>query len=440
MNRFVLLSLIVGGLLRGSAADWSSEEFVQRRARMLKQLDTTSVVVMRAGDPKSRSNDVSFKYRQESNFLYLTGINAPGACLLLSPRGVGVNGGKAHVVLFKDASSGTSAGHDQGIPDGAVLPTERFEGIFQTSLSGTSTLYLSTPDLGFVNDWVNGKRMFLDRESRKSFEREHPGIKVKSVGPVIASLRQIKSREEVERIRHAVAITGDGLRRAMSVCHPGAREYELQAAVEYEMTRQGAAYQGFPSIVGSGENSLVLHYDENTSVMNAGDVVVMDVGAEYEGYSADVTRTLPVSGRFTREQRDIYDAVLVAQAKTIASIKAGRTFAQVEKAARDAFVARGLDRFIRHGVSHHVGLDVHDVGSIDTLRVGMVVTVEPGLYIPKTDTTIAAGYRGWGVRIEDDVLVTESGNEVLSDMIPRKAAEIESIMKKGRHQVVLPGK
>jgi Xaa-Pro aminopeptidase len=234
----------------------------------------------------------------------------------------------------------------------------------------------------------------------------------------------------VEQIRRAIRMTGDGLRRAMKACRPGVFEYELQAEIEYEMVRQGSAGPAFPSIVGSGPNALDYHYELNRRQTAAGDLVVMDVGAEYAGYSADITRTIPVSGRFTKEQAEVYDLVLKAQEAAIAAIRPGALFRVTDERAREVVNAAGFGKYWGHGVSHHLGVDTHDAGKMDTLRAGMVVTVEPGLYIPESDTSRAAGYRGTGIRIEDDVLVTENGAEILSKGIPKLRKEIEAAMKR----------
>jgi Xaa-Pro aminopeptidase len=272
--------------------------------------------------------------------------------------------------------------------------------------------------------------VFFDRDVRKTFEQSFPGTKIRNAGALLGPMRGIKSSEEVAMIRTAIRITGDGLARVMRACRPGMREYELQAEIEYEMTRQGSAGPAYPSIVGSGKNALDFHYELNQRETRAGEVVVMDVGAEYAGYSADITRTIPVSGHFSREQAEVYDLVLKAQANIIAAIRPGMLWRELDAKEHEVYDPAGFGRYTGHGVSHHLGVDTHDAGKMDTLRAGMVITVEPGLYIPENDTTRAPGYRGIGVRIEDDVLVTENGCEVLSRGIPKQRKEIEAIMVK----------
>jgi len=277
---------------------------------------------------------------------------------------------------------------------------------------------------------MNNRPMFLERDARKELEKKYPSLKVKGPNALLGRLRAIKSPAEIDQIRRSIAATGEGIAGAMSACRPGAKEYELQAAIEYAMLRRGASAPAFSSIIGSGPNSLILHYEHNRRTMNAGDVVVMDVGAEIEGYAADVTRTIPVSGTFTPEQKKVYDVVLRAQEAIIRVIRPGAAWSELDRAARGVIDAAGFGKYWRHSVSHHLGIDVHDVGPMDTLRAGMVVTMEPGIYIPVSDTTMAPGFRGVGIRIEDDALVTAGGCTVLSEGIPKTIADVERGMKK----------
>ncbi len=262
---------------------------------------------------------------------------------------------------------------------------------------------------------------------------------------VIDRMREVKTPEELTFLRRAIDITAAAHREALGAIRPGRYEYEVEAAIEFVFKREGAEATGFPSIVGSGENSVILHYQTNRRRMQAGDLVVMDIGAEYRGYSADVTRTAPVSGEFSAEQKAIYRVVLRAQEAAIAAATVGATFEDLNAAAT-AEIGSGLaelgllageeqlGRFLPHGVSHYLGLDVHDVGTYGPLPPGAVITVEPGIYIaPAPDVE----ERWWniGIRIEDDVLVSESGPIVLSAGAPKAVEEIESIMRASR-----PGK
>ena len=255
---------------------------------------------------------------------------------------------------------------------------------------------------------------------------------------VLTDLREVKTDEEMRFLQEAIDITVAAHREAFRSIEPGLREYEIEAVIEYVFHREGAEYPGFPSIVGSGENSVILHYESNRRRMEDGDLVVMDIGAEYRGYSADVTRTVPVNGRFSEPQRLIYESVLEAQEAAIAAAQPGAGLQTLNAAASAVLADRlvglgiisdpsGLRRYFPHGVSHYLGLDVHDAGTYGPLRPGSVITVEPGIYIPPTE---GVDERWWniGVRIEDDVLVTEEGPVVLSAAAPRSIHEIEQMM------------
>lgn len=256
---------------------------------------------------------------------------------------------------------------------------------------------------------------------------------------VLTELREVKTEEELRFLQRAIDITAEAHREALRAIEPGRYEYEIEAAIEYVFHREGAEEPGFPSIVGSGGNSTILHYESNRRRMREGDLVVMDIGAEYRGYSADVTRTAPVSGRFSEAQRLIYEIVLEAQTAAIEAVVPGVTIAELNEITSDVLARRLVElglisspaevrRFLPHGVSHYLGLDVHDVGSYGPLPAGAVLTVEPGLYFPPSEDL---DERWWniGVRIEDDILVTESGPVVLSDGAPKTIEAIESMMR-----------
>lgn len=237
---------------------------------------------------------------------------------------------------------------------------------------------------------------------------------------LISQARLVKSQAEIELLQKAIQITGEGLKETMRFAQPGHYEYELRAMIEYHFLKGGARRPGFDSIVGSGPNSCVLHYTFGRRQTESGDLVVMDVGAEFQEYTADVTRTIPINGKFTPRQRVIYQLVLEAQKQAIAIIKPGIPFRQVDQTAREVINKAGYGQYFIHGTSHWLGLNVHDVGDYRSiLAPGMVLTVEPGIYLPEENL---------GVRIEDDVLVTETGCLVLSEHIPREIEAIEALM------------
>jgi Xaa-Pro aminopeptidase len=255
------------------------------------------------------------------------------------------------------------------------------------------------------------------------------GLRVSDLAVETAALRLVKDADEIARLRRAIDITTEAQREVIKAVKPGAHEYEAEALIEYTFRRRGAERLGFPSIVGSGPNSTLLHYDKNRRRMEAGDLVVLDIGAEYGYYTADVTRTLPVSGKFTDRQRAIYDLVLGTQQAAIDSIRPGTNIGTLERIARAYMRAHSgslcgpvtCDRYFVHGLSHWLGMDVHDVGRMAApLQPGMVLTVEPGIYLASERL---------GVRIEDDVLVTPGGHEVLSAAAPKRPDEIEVQMQ-----------
>ncbi len=423
---FFLVSLILflySLPLKAAARKISADEYRARRANLIKLADDSSAVVLKSAESKMRSADVAYRYRQESNFLYLTGIDEFNCYMILVPRGITVCGKKVNYILFKPGIAGDTLLHESE----ALVNSSKFGNIFKSLLPGLNKIYTIESDVPFNFDWLNGRTQFLDSESKKYFESRHPGIKIKNASPVISRLREIKSQGETALISNAVKITGEALEKAAKFCRPGSREYVLRGAIEGRMLKDGSDYPAFPSIIGSGENSLSLHYSKDDGRMHNGDIVVIDIGAEYQGYASDITRTFPVSGKFSKAQKKIYGLVLEAQKKVIEAVKPGTTFYQLNKKALEVFAGKGLQGYMPHGVSHSVGLDVHDVTSSDTLRTGMVITVEPGLYFPKEDTAVAAEYRGFGIRIEDDILVTPGGCKVLSGSIPKEIADVEKL-------------
>ena len=400
-------------------------EYAERREALSALLDTTTALAMKGGE---EGPDQVTRFRQDRNFLYLTGVSVPGARMILAPRGIRIGSGIKTCFLFADLRQDPVPAVPLTSSD-TLLDASRFSDVLGQALSGIHTLCYA-PEASFLHDWINGKAYFTDREMRKTFEKAHPGIRLKTAVTLISRLRQVKSPGELDVLRKAIQLTGDGLRRAIEDCRPGMYEYDIQALIEFEAIRQGSTGMGFASIIGSGKNSLIPHYFDNNCELHAGDLIVIDVGAEWQGYSADVTRTIPVSGAFTKEQAVVYRTVLDIQKALIALIRPGVTILDIEREAFELTRAAGYGRNFLHGVTHSIGLDVHDPMNGDTLCPGMVITVEPGIYIPAGDTAFPEGRRGFGIRIEDDVLVTETGSKVLSSEIPKEMAEIEKLMRK----------
>ena len=438
--------------------DLLSAEFHRGRREALRELlPNRGVAVLFANPERNRSNDVDFEYHQDPSFYYLTGLREPNALLLVfkEPRTIDGREVKELLVLQdRDPRMELWNGYRIGV-DGAlqVLGVEH-------AMTGAHFLEL---ELGLDED----DALFVRRiEENLTEDPRDPADLAGLLGrfdgldlPVkpahdqqlndwLAGLREVKLAEELDLMRRAITITCEAQEALMRALEPDMTEYQTEAIVEYVFKRNGAEHEGFPSIQGGGGHSCVLHYVTNRRTLGDGDLLVSDIGAEYHGYTADVTRTLPVNGRFTPEQRLIYDLVLRAQEAGIAEVKAGAPFFAAHKAAT-AVVAAGLmelglidtesevRRYFMHGTSHYLGLDVHDAGTYGPLRPNTVITVEPGIYIAEGSP---CDPKWWdiGVRIEDDVLVLEDGNEVLSACVPRTAEAVEAMMAQEASE--LPGR
>ena len=361
------------------------QEYRSRRERLAQRIKGNVLVLRAAPDLEL------VKYQQERNFYYLTGFDEPNAIFLLDA----VSQPPQEYLFLPDRKPAEERW--TGAKLGPGPDAEKATG-FSKVLSTTE----------------------FDATLKKVSERAKAVYGLADVIDDIAYLRQVKSPTEIALLEKAIQITMKGQQAAAEKIAPGVMEYEVEAALEYEFRRNGAERPGFPSIVGSGPLSTVLHYDKSERRMQSGDVVVVDVGAEYGGYSADVSRTYPVSGKFSPRQREIYQIVLDAQKAAIAKIKPGARISDVHQAAMNYIRSKGYDKYFIHGTSHHIGLEVHDVGETSRpLEPNMVITVEPGIYIPEEQI---------GVRIEDDVLVTPNGYRVLSTF-PKEIAEIEALVK-----------
>lgn len=369
-----------------------------RRAALLALLPSNAVVLVSAG-PRG---DDTFPFRPRPDFLYLSGRHEAGVSLLLA---------KGRDVLF-------------------APPRDEHHELWNGPRIAPGTPLAAASGFGEVVAWderaavldaalADGAPLFLSGIEVSSLGLQRPPA-ARDAASFIARLRQVKDAGELALLDRAIGATCAALSETMRSIEPGHYEYEAQAVIEYLFSRRGAQRPGFASIVGSGPNSCTLHYQDNRRRMEAGDLVVMDVGAELFGYTADVTRTVPVSGTFTPRQREIYTLVLRAQDAGIAAARPGVTLRQVDAAARAVITQAGYGRFFPHGTSHWLGLDVHDVGAYDRpLEPGMVLTVEPGIYLPD---------EALGVRIEDDVVITSDGRRLLSGGAPRDPAAIEALM------------
>ncbi len=492
-----------------------------RRQAVMERLPGDALAVLFGAPVRNRSNDVSFKYRQQSDFLYLTGSSEPGSVLVLAPGGVTVDGRQVREILFvppRDPAQeiwlgrrfGTERAMDQlGVE--LALESTRFDEIVAPLLaSGAYRVHhlplpdgvasgsdlegqvdafqrevetVDIPEVGLVGFMLHGvlaspspqlferlkilagqgfepseasdptvrslAEAFLETDQYDDWTTRHAELTRghpdgTTLREILDELRTLKTEEELDILRKAIDITVEAHREVMAQVEPGWAEYEIEALIEFTFKRLGAEHPAFPSIVGSGENSVILHYDTNRRLTEPGDLVVIDVGAEYRGYAADITRTIPVSGRFTTEQRAVYDVVYRAQEAAIRATQPGAPYLAPHRAAeqvlaegmaelgliRDDRDLNGLRRFFMHATSHYLGLDVHDVGTGAPLEPGTVITIEPGIYIPAA-ADIDPRWWNIGVRIEDDILVTEGGPVNLSVGAPRSSAEVEAFMRGG---------
>lgn len=428
----------------------SRAEYAARRRRTLAVLDDRSALLVRAADVKNRSNDVDYELRQRNNLLYLTGVTEDESALLLIPKGITVNGRAVKEVLFvkeRNPQNETWTGITMGPATAAtvtgietVLPYSQLAEQMKDLFPQITTLYYDDWKFGVEREPLTGTAYAWEEEMSKQVEAIAPSLIVKSAGIILNPLRLVKSPKEVSLLQRAIDASIEGHRQTIQMAKPGMYEYEFEAAMEYAFQRNGARSPGYPSIVGSGPNTCILHYETNRRKSEPGDLVLMDCGAEYHGYSADITRTFPVSGKFTAEQRIIYDLVLQAQNAGIAECRAGNNFSTPHRTATKV-IAEGLiklgiiqnssqvGRYFMHGTSHYLGLDVHDVGDYGALVPGVVLTVEPGVYIKKGSP---CDPKWWniGIRIEDDILVTEQGPVNMSAALERTAEEIEGLMQR----------
>src|SRR5688572_31752854 len=455
-------------------------ELAKRRAAVAAKMPANSMLVMWSAEPRNYAGDVDFYYRQENNLYYLTALKQTGSALVMVKDGASV---KEYLFLPKrnpqfetwngrmysneDATriSGITTiidASEQTAFFTALGKKENFTAKSGTTIPTTAeSLYLLLPNSERDGD---GNAEF-SRE--KAFSEKLPQVegaplyKVVNARPVFNELRLIKSPYEIKVMQHAVDISNEAHMRSMAMVGRAEWEYQVQAEVEYTFRRRNADYWGYPSIVGCGPNATTLHYVESQGEVRKGDLLLMDVGAEYEHYTADVTRTFPVNGKFSKEQAEIYRIVYDAQEAVGRATKPGVTFGKLQEIARDT-IADGLLKlglitkkeetgiWFIHGLGHWLGMNVHDVGRYGVpLKAGMVFTNEPGIYIredalenpPKTPewTTIIAKvgpafekYKNLGVRIQDDMLVTETGVDWMTKALPRKLDDIEAFMAKSR--------
>lgn len=487
-------------------------ELARRRSEVRNRLSEKGLLVLFSAEPRLYTNDVDYPYRQENNLYYLTGINEAGVTLAILPSGKSFK-----EVLFiprrnpqQETWTGRMLSADEarkisGIQE--VYEAEQFR-TFMTFISpragsafgqpqqmrgpgGPQAASQTPPPASWAEDLKplrdlaskDDAELYLllpptaaesneYRQEQRFAAKMPPGVSgfsIRSAMRIFAELRGTKSEYEVRLLQHAVDISIEAFNRAYAVARPGVREYEVEAEFLYAYRKHNAFNWGYPCIVGSGPNATILHYETNQDALPDSGLLLMDCAAEYDHYSADITRTIPVNGKFTREQADIYRIVYEAQEESIKTLKAGSTLAAMNQKSID-IVKEGLFRlglitstsnaeyrvWFMHGAGHSLGMNVHDVGLQGKLEPGMVTTVEPGIYLrpdaldvlpktPENEKFINAvrpafeKYKGIGVRIEDDILITNGEPKNLSGALPRKLEEVESFVSRLRSQAARTG-
>lgn len=433
-------------------------EYARRRKALMAQMVPNSIAILPAAGVAIRNRDVEHVYRQDSDFQYLSGFPEPEAVIALIP-------GREHgeYVLFcrernpeRELWDGLRAGQEGAVSDyGAddAFPIADIDEILPGLIEGRERVYSamgSNPEFDRrLMDWINVIR------SKARLGAQPPNEFV-ALDHLLHDMRLYKSAAEVKVMRAAADISARAHVRAMQACRAGLYEYSLEAELDYEFRKGGAKMPAYGSIVAAGRNGCILHYQQNDAPLREGDLVLIDAGCEIDCYASDITRTFPVSGRFSPEQKAIYELVLKAQAAAFAEIAPGKhwnhaheatvrviTTGLVELGLLEGDVQALIDSeayraFYMHRAGHWLGMDVHDVGEYKVggewrvLEPGMALTVEPGIYIGADNQAVAKKWRGIGVRIEDDVVVTRQGCEILTSGVPRTVAEIEALMQAAR--------
>jgi Xaa-Pro aminopeptidase len=432
----------------------TKKEFARRRRYLAEQMGEGTIAIIPSASVKSRNRDVDYHFRQDSDFYYLSGFDEPEAVLVIIP-------GREHgeAILFcrerdpsKEMWDGFIAGPDRvtdilGVDD--AFPISDIDDILPGMIEGTNKVYYS---IGLnaqfdaqVMEWVNVIRS-------KVRSGAHPPGEFVALDFALHELRLFKSAAEIKVMGQAAEIAAQGHIKAMELCREGLYEYHLESAIIHSFMNDGSRFVAYPSIVGGGDNGCTLHYIDNNAVLKNGDLVLIDAGCELDCYASDITRTFPVSGKFSPEQALLYQIVLDAQLAAIDVVKPGNHWNHPHEAAvqvitkglidlgllsgplEDAIEKEAYKPFYMHRTGHWLGLDVHDVGEYKVggewrlLEPGMVLTVEPGIYISPSCIDVDEKWRGIGIRIEDDVVVTKTSPKILSKSAPKTIEAIEMLM------------
>ena len=427
----------------------SSDFYIDCRNELRAQMPDSSVAIFFSAPVRNRSNDTDFPYHQNTQFYYLTGFTGANSLLIIFKLPFMIEGKSTNEILFIPKrrkafeiwngrlASPEDAQKISGIE--TVLLTKSFDSLSIQSTDFSKVLYLTMPT-GIADDRSDSADLYNQVESFKNkFSFPPPNGDSYLLSNILKRMREVKKPVEIKLMKKAITISCEGHMEMMKALKPGMSEFQVEAVGEYVFKKEGAEDVGYPSICGGGENSTILHYETNRKRLKSGELLLLDMGAEYHGYTADVTRTLPVNGRFSKEQKIIYELVYKAQDSAFSQCKPGNNFQDPHRAATE-IIKKGLfelgiikeeedyKTYFMHGTSHYLGLDVHDAGTRNKLSEGNVITVEPGIYIP-INSTCDPKWWNIGVRIEDDVLITSDGYENLSVSCPSKVEEVEKLMK-----------
>lgn len=431
----------------------TQEEFSRRRKQFLSYMRKKSVAIIPSAKECVRTGDAMYPFRQNSDFFYLTGFDEPDAIAVFHTMH---NDGE--YILFNrtadpareiwDGKRAGQAGAVTTFKADSAFPIEKFDEKIAEILESSEFLYYTFGQDRSLDHRLLGAIKQIREQSRSGYEIAECMF---SIDLLVHEMRLFKSEAEIVAMRKAANISVDAHLRAMQVTKPGMFEYQIEAEMAYEILKQGARTFAYSPIIASGSNACTLHYCENNAELKSGDLLLLDVGAEYQNYASDITRTFPVNGKFTAEQKAIYELVLKAQDAVIAMIRPDLPWDAMQRRVVDVLTTGLIDLgllrgkkedlierkahlpFYMHSTGHWLGLDTHDVGRYKLqdewrkLRPNMVLTVEPGLYISPNNHDVPENWRGIGVRIEDDVLVTEDGADVLSGRLPKTVEEIEAI-------------
>jgi Xaa-Pro aminopeptidase len=429
------------------------ESFISRRNQLLDSLPDQALVILSSASLVTRSRDTEYPFRQASDFWYLTGFLEPDALLVIKK-----DHHTSQCLLFsqpkdkqQETWTGIRLGQEAAVQQLGFDQAYVFQALDETLpplLAEVNEVWMPLEDEALYSRYLHWRQLVRRLQKRGASLPD----RLVDLSSQLGEMRLIKQPEEITLLREAARISAVAHCRAMQVCHPGLYEFQLQAELEHSFMAQGACPPAYGSIVGSGDNACVLHYVENRDQLQAGDLVLIDAGAEFQGYAGDITRTFPISGKFNLQQKQLYQLVLSANQLAISLVRPGTNLESIHQAVVrclvEGLVELGLLQgevqqlidseaykvFYMHGTSHWLGLDVHDAGryrldgDARPLLPGMTFTIEPGLYIAPDQKDVDSLWRGIGIRIEDDILVTEDGCEVLTDGVPKTIEGIETLM------------